>query len=344
MRRRDRKSQDGMLPRMEARPLKNGGQSYRYHPVGGKPINLGRDKAEAIRKVLDLTGRSDDDGTFAFMWRTYKSRPEYKKLAESTKGQYGDNWLELEKRFGKMHVAGLRPMHIDRYLRVERASAPIVANREFAVLSNLCKLAAAMGYIDRNPCKEVSRNPETPRDMLVEKSVFQKFVAWALQQGPSAVVLVSMAQFSALAGNRRAEFRTLHWPQVDEMEDLIRMQRAKQRQGKQKRELVSVSVALQVVIDRMKALKTYSPMGPVFPAPRTGRPYSEPGFKAMWGRLMTDALDEKVVEERFTFHDLRAHYTTYYKLKHGELPELHADKKTTEGVYERSKEVRRAAL
>ena len=343
MRHRDRQSQLGLLPRMEARARKDG-FSYRYHPRDGKPINLGTDKDEAIRKVLDMTGQSNDDGTFEFLWRTYKERNEYKRLAEATKEQYSDNWLELEKRFGKLHALALKPKHIARYLRVERASAPIVANREFAVLSNLCKLAVEMGYIDRNPCKEVSRNPETPRDMLVEKPALDKFVAWALQQGPSAVVLVSMAQFAALAGNRRAEFRAMHWPQFDEQEMLLRLQRAKQRQGKKKRELVNVSAALHEVLDRMKALDSYSPMGPVFPAPRTGRPYSEPGFKAMWGRLMLDALKEKVVEERFTFHDLRAHYTTYHKLKYGEVPELHADKKTTEGVYERSREVRRSAL
>ncbi|MFL9928036.1 phage integrase Arm DNA-binding domain-containing protein [Paraburkholderia sp. RL18-103-BIB-C] len=41
---------DGLLPRMEARQTK-AGFTYRYHPVGGKPINLGSDRVKAIRKV-----------------------------------------------------------------------------------------------------------------------------------------------------------------------------------------------------------------------------------------------------------------------------------------------------
>jgi hypothetical protein len=49
---RDRKSSMGLLLRMEAIPRKSG-VTYRYHPVGGKPINLGHDKEAAIRKVLD---------------------------------------------------------------------------------------------------------------------------------------------------------------------------------------------------------------------------------------------------------------------------------------------------
>jgi hypothetical protein len=30
--------------------------TYRFHPVGRKPINLGTDLAAALRKVLDLNG------------------------------------------------------------------------------------------------------------------------------------------------------------------------------------------------------------------------------------------------------------------------------------------------
>lgn len=341
MRTRDRESNKGLLPRMEARPLKNGGSSYRYHPIGGKPVALGRDLAAAIRQVLDLTGKASDHGTFGELWRLYLGTPEWTRLGDGTKVQYTDNWKELAKRFEGVNVKLLRPRDVARYLRVERSEAPIVANREVAVLSNLCNLAVELGYIDRNPCKEVRRNREQPRGRLVTIEEFSPFVDWALQQGESAVVLVSMAQFAALAGNRRAEFLKLHWPQVDEV---VRLTRAKQRGGRAMREIVEISTALQVVFDRMKAIPGYSPMGPVFRAPRTGNAYSESGFKGMWQRLMNKALAQKIIAERFTFHDLRGHYTTYYKAKFKELPELHADKKTTARIYDRSREVRRDSL
>jgi hypothetical protein len=57
-----------------------------------------------------------------------------------------------------------------------------------------------------------------------------------------------------------------------------------------------------------------------------------------------DALAEKVVSQRFTFHDLRAHYATQHKRALGALPDLHADPGTTARVYERSRESRRKAL
>lgn len=327
---------------MEARPRKDGKTTYRYHQRGQKPVNLGTDLAAAIKALLDRNMRAPDDGTVGQMWRLYQASPYWSRLGEATKVSYLEKSKPLLKVFGRADVARVKPQHVARYLRVERADALITANREVALLSNLMKIAIERGLIDANPCKQVSRNPEEPRERLVETQEFKPFVDWALQQGPSAVVLVSMAEFAALTGNRRIEFRTLHWPQVDD--EIIRLTRAKGRKGKAKRELVAVSVALQAVLDRMKALPGYHPMGPVFRAPRTGNAYAESGFKAMWNRLMAAALEEKVVAERFTFHDLRAHYTTYFKLRFGVLPELHADPATTAGVYERSREIRRKSL
>jgi integrase len=146
-----------------------------------------------------------------------------------------------------------------------------------------------------------------------------------------------MAEFAALTGNRRIEFRELHWPQIDD--EMIRLQRAKGRGGKGKRELVGISTALQAVLDRMKARPGYNPMGAVFRAPKTGNAYTDRGFKSGWNRLMVAAVAAGIVKERFTFHDLRAHYATYFKLRFGDLPEMHADPATTAKVYERSREV-----
>ena len=342
MKHRDRQSALGLLPRMEARPRKDGKVTYRFHPIGGKPVNLGADKEQAIRKVLDLNARAPDVGTVGHLWRIYEESSDFKRLAEGTKGQYRDNWKQLAKVFERGIVSAIRPADVSRYLRIERAKAPVVANREVALLTNLMNVAVERGDIDRNPCKEVRRNRETPRTRLVEAKEFEAFVAWALQQGKSAVVLVSMAEFAALTGNRRVEFLQLHWPQVDT--EVVRLNRAKQHGGQVKRELVGISEALQEVLDRMKALDGYNPMGAVFRAPKTGNPYSEKGFKAMWNRLMVAAVNAKVIEQRFTFHDLRAHYTTYFKLRFGSLPELHADQKTTSAVYERSRSVTRRSL
>ncbi len=341
---------------MEARPWRDGKTvSYRYHPVGGKPIALGTNKISAIQKVLDLNRRSGDDGTFLHLWRLYQATPDFQALAESTQRFYRECWGRppgskdasdkgsgLARVFAHGTVVAVRAQDVARYLRVERADAPTTANREVALLSNLFNLAIERGEVEHNPCRQVRRNKERPSTELVERQDLAPFVEWALTQGPTAVVLASMAEFAALSGNRRIEFQTLHWPQVDD--DMVRMIRGKQRGGTVKRELLARSEALDVVLARMKALPGHNPLGPVFAAPRTGNPYSSSGFKAVWGRLMDQAVAAGIVGTRFTFHALRAHYTTYYKRQFGALPDLHANPATTARVYERSGEVRRKAL
>ncbi len=72
MRPKDRASARGLLPRMEARPRKDGETTYRYHPLGGRPVNLGTDKVEACRKVLAMNGEGDASGTVQDLWDRYK--------------------------------------------------------------------------------------------------------------------------------------------------------------------------------------------------------------------------------------------------------------------------------
>ena len=81
---RERETGMGLLPRMEARPGKKA-TSYRYHPVNGKPIALGTNLADAIRKVLDLLGRAPDTGTVKWVWEKYKESPRFKKRATRTR-------------------------------------------------------------------------------------------------------------------------------------------------------------------------------------------------------------------------------------------------------------------
>lgn len=77
---------------------------------------------------------------------------------------------------------------------------------------------------------------------------------------------------------------------------------------------------------------------------RQGNAYTAAGFAAMWGKLMRAAVAAGAVQQRFSFHDLRAHYVTQHKAQAGALPEMHASPTTTARVYERSRVARRSAL
>lgn len=342
-RRRDRASAAGLLPRMEARPHKDGTTTtYRYHPVGGRPINLGTDKADALRRVVAMLG-GPEAGTISSLWHDYRRSPAWAGLRERTRGDYEAYSAPLLRVFGSVHAADITPADLARYLRVERASAPIRANREIALLGNLIGLAVERGEADRNVCRggQVRRNTERARDVLPDPADMAALIEYADARGGQWRVIVLAAQFAALTGCRQAEMLGLHWPQWDEAE--VRVKRAKQRAGVEKREAISSSPALLDLRTKLQALASNPALGAVFPN-RKGNAYTAAGFAAMWGKLMRSALADGKVSSRFRFHDLRAHYTSAHKAARDALPDLHASPTTTAARYDRTRVRRRDAL
>jgi integrase len=341
---KDRASSAGLLPRMEARPWADGVTvTYRYHPVGKKPMNLGTDRAEALRKVLEMNGQADDRGTIARLWEHYKESPKWKTLRERTQSDFEAYSKPLLAVFGGVHASAITAPDVARYLSVEREGAPVRANREVSLLGNLIALAIRRGEALANPCRggQVERNPERPRAAAPQRSDIDALVKFAEAKGGQWRVITMAAEFSALAGSRQAEFLTLGWPQFGT--DEVRLRRAKQRKGVEKVERITVSPALLELRGRLQAIATDGKVGTVFPN-RHGNPYTSSGFAAMWGKLMREAIAKKVIARRFTFHDLRAHYTTQHQEQTGALPNLHASPTTTAKVYERSGVARRKAL
>ncbi len=339
---RDKSSAMGLLPRMEAR-LGKRQITYRYHPVGGKPINLGHDKLAAIQQVLDMIGGSSDQGTVNELWRLYQLSAGWKDLAGDSRTDYTQSSAHLLRVFGALAPKAIKPAHIARYLRVERAGAPVRANREVALLSNLMNLGVERGELDLNPCKQVRRNKEKPRKNPPKPEALAAFLAWAWGRPGQAPVLAGMVEFASLAGNRGVEFRLLTWPQVGP--DKLRLIRAKQRGGETEQivEEVSMSPAMLDLMARLRLHARNDRSGWVFPKAKGGA-HSAQSFKLAFNRLKKAARAAGVLTDNFTFHDLRAYFVTQYKQTHGQLPELHADAATTARVYDSSKVVKRKSL
>ena len=341
MKQRDRQSAQGLLPRMEARPRKDGLTTYRYQTIDRKAINLGTDKAEAIQRVLDMLGRAPDEGTVNGLWRLYRETPEWQRLKADSQRDYLQCAKPLLAVFGDVPAAQIRPADVNRYLRVERADAPVRANREKSLLSNLMKVAINRGDMTVNPCREVSRNREMPRRVEPQSDQIQTLVTFAFEKGGQWPVIVMAAEFASLAGPRQIEFLPLTWPFIGETE--IRIKRAKQRTGAPDIvDKVEISPAMHELIQRLR-LSRKNDCQTVF-ANRHGNPYTRSGFKGMWGKLMKEAEHAGLVTQHFTFHDLRAYYATQHRARTGNQANLHKNPATTARIYERSTEAKRRAL
>lgn len=337
---RDRASAAGLLPRMEARPWADGVTvTYRYHPMGKSPINLGTDRVAAIQRVAAMLGTADDAGAVSDLWRQYQQSPYWHRLAAGTHRQYTESSVALLRVFGDVQASAIRPADVARYLRVERGQHPTAANHEIALLSNLLRLAVELGLIDRNPCREVARNVVQPKRDAPEAAAVEAFLAWAGKRSRTAVVISAMAEFSALTGCRRGEFIGASWTAVGPAE--VRLRRLKQR--RETWEVISISPALAALLARMRAFATDARHGALFPN-RHGNPYTEAGFKASWSKLMRAAVEAKAIQEPIRFHSLRGHFATRYKALHGRHADLHRDPGTTARIYDSAVEVRRDAL
>jgi integrase len=328
---------------MEARPWRDGKTvTYRYHPVGAAPINLGTDRAEALRRVLELNGQADDSGSIGRLWEQYQQSPAWAELKPRTQADYADYSAPLLAVFEDTRAADITAPDVARYLRKERASAPKRANREISLLGNLIGLAIERGEATHNPCRggQVRRNPERPRQNAPAAGQIEALARFSEGRGRWALI-ARAARFAALTGARQAELLPLHWPAWDA--DEVRLNRAKQRKGVQLVERIASSQALAALRAELQAKAPDGRLGAVF-ANRQGNPYTASGFASMWQKLMRAALEACVVQQRFTFHDLRSHYVTQHKAQAGALPEMHASPTTTAKVYERSKVARRNAL
>jgi len=337
----------GLLDRMEARPRKDGLVTYRYRPAGARPINLGTDRLKAIQRVLDMLGMGDNIGMICRLWEQYQETNDWRKLSNGTRTDYAQCSTPLLKVFSETKASEIRATDVARYLRVERKNAPVRANREVALLSNLINLAIERGEAEANPCRQVRRNTEQPRSKAPDPTALATFLEWLSNQGPQRRIIGLAAEYASVAGSRKVEFLDIVRPQVDRKAKVIRTKRAKQRGIKRGEiiEEIEITPRLADLLDRIDALHAAQDRDCLYLFPnRHGSHYTAAGFKAMWGKVMNAALKEKVVAERFTFHDLRAYYATTHKAQRGSLPDLHANPAITARVYDRSRIVKRKAL
>ncbi|UTV56509.1 hypothetical protein [Burkholderia arboris] len=113
MKRKKNIVRDGLLPRMEAIPRKKG-ISYRYHPVGAKPITLGMDKVAAIRKVLDIIGAASDTGTIGKLWEEFRETDRWKCYSPDTRKDYTQCSGPLLLRFNDARASDIEAPDVAR--------------------------------------------------------------------------------------------------------------------------------------------------------------------------------------------------------------------------------------
>lgn len=281
------------------------GRTYRFVPIdpatgrNGKPISLGRDKAEAMRQWAalmgeTLTSKGADPRTIAGLWERY-ARDELPRKATATQHSNRQESKKLLEVFGKMPVASIEQHHAIQYLDLRGKASPTQANREIALLRHMLTKATHWAMIQRNPLLGLQyRNAEAPRDRYVTDQELE------YAMGQATPMLRALMWIGYLTALRRGDLLRLTKANVTP-EGLLT---AEQKTGK--RALIQWTPDLRRVVQ--EALDA-SPDCRLFPV-------TESAINTAWGRLQRKLEGQGA--ERFLMRDLRAKHATDFDAQGGD--------------------------
>ncbi|WP_434779053.1 tyrosine-type recombinase/integrase [Neisseria sp. Ec49-e6-T10] len=196
----------------------------------------------------------------------------------------------LKGVFGKMDPTVILPKHIAQYL--DTREAKIAANREIALLSHVFKKAIRWGLAEKNPCLYVEKNQEKPCDRYIAD---WEFHAVYQQAATHIQILMDLAY---ITGQRQADLLKIKHSDISEEGIFF-------EQNKTGTKIIVVwSDALRDVVNRAKKEFPFSAEYLVVNA--RGQKYGSSGIQTAWQRLIVDCIKRGIIQERFTFRDIRA--------------------------------------
>ena len=292
--------------------------------VDGKWINLGKDYQKALVEYGHLTNTERHCRTIGDLITRYLLEESPNKAPDTHKTNIRQSKY-LKAAFGSMRIEDLTARAVYQYIDARAETSKVRANRELAMLSHMYTKAVRWGYAERNPCLGIERFKEKPRERYIEDWEYLAFRAYA---GPQ---IGAYMDFKFLTGLRQKDVLGLR--KSDLKDDGIHILVSKT----QKPMVIEWSDLLRAATKAALSLQsTQKAIGSMYLfCTRTGQPYTQDGFRAIWQRKMVKALETGALKERFRDHDLRAKTGSDTDLVHASSLLAHLDSKTTEKHYRR---------
>lgn len=294
-----------------------------YVPDRKSWIRLGTDKQEALREYAKLMGNLSKESGMAKLMNRYEAEVIPTKAPRTQR----DNHKELKRLrevFDQMHPLEIRTIHCQQYLDLRGKQSKTQANHEINLLSSIFRYAKRWGVVDANPVQGVERHKSKPRDRLPEPWEIDEFLSVATP------FIKAWVNVKLMTGLRQGDILALKV-------DVLRADGIHGRASKTgKRYFVPMDEELKEALRQLMACNRIQGLTVVCNA--RGEPMSEDTFRNRWKDVMTKALENTKLKERFTEHDLRARYATDLNERGGDVQQAlqHTSRNTTDG-YIRSK-------
>lgn len=265
--------------------------AYYFVDKNNKWVRLGKDLSAAMQKWVEIVQPSNDILTMTQLFDRYMLEVAPKK-APATYNSNKREILVLRQTFAPFKPSEVKPKDIYKFLDLRGKTAPTRANREKALLSHIFSFAIRWGIVEDNPCKHVQSLLEERRDRYVTDSELQAVKSLAADN------IKFIIDFAYITGLRQLDILKLKINQISNDGIEILVSKTK------KKLLIEWSERLRKIVNEAQEYNKNLHSEYLFPNTQ-GKQYTSSGFQTVWWRLMAKAMDQKVINERFHFHDIR---------------------------------------
>jgi integrase len=280
--------------------VKAKGRVYWYAWRGGPRLRgtLGSPEFVASYNEAIEQRRTPDKNRFRFVVADYKGSGDYKKLAASTRDQWG-KWLDrIAEHFGELRTAQFdRPEKIRPVIRRWRnrwAHTPRTADYAMQVLSRVAAHAVHTGKIAGNPCEGIEHLYKNDRSEIIwtDADVAQ------IKKTCSAEIALAV-DLAGHTGLRLSDLVRVAWSHVDD--DAIVLTTGKS--GHRREAIIPLYGALRDILASIPKRATT-----ILTSSRR-RPWTADGFGSSFNKAKIDA---GMSEQDLHFNDLRGTAATKF--------------------------------
>lgn len=212
-----------------------------------------------------------------------------------SKASYNHNIYQvktLRQVFGHLRPNQITPVHVYRFLDLRGKHSAASANKEKELLSHVFTMAIRWGITATNPCKEVKKLPVKKHDRYINDAEFMAVRKIAHK------FMKAMMDFAYLTGLRRGDIISVKISDLTEEGIQVTTNKTSTKL------LITWTEDLIKTVDEIRHLQGYKPGETLFRT-RQGSPCTARGISSIWQRLINKALNLNVINDKFTFHDIR---------------------------------------
>jgi integrase len=324
---RQRLPQNANLPKYVR--LKNG--TYYLEPKGTlkealenkSSIKLGDTHSDMLQKhhqIMSSLNQNDRITTFPQLVDRYLLEYSLKMKAASSYKIDCRRAKKMKIAFASFKPNEVRDDDIDAYISKRRQTiGPAAANREIALLSSIFRRAVKWKLVTNSPCVDMDYFQETPRERNISHPEFDAFYKFAREINPTVAAYIF---FKYLTGRRDCELLGLQMKDITEAGIYLKVAQKKLGGGSELY-LMAWSDALREAVTNLysansqkyrttvkhKDIKDADPEEYLIQTTR-GTRYTADGWRTIFHKLMTKAVSQGVLKEKFHCHDIRAKSAT----------------------------------